>query len=519
MDILQALHANNPLLWVVTDESARLVDLLVEELSPKSSIFRMDAFDGFVTYIRGAWKKVLVNLDGDLGPTFNFSVALHHVFSNSGVMLVEHAHKDIDKILPLASEVSRRYHLSVMNSKPEMVKGAFVLFSCMPTPPQEISRICTVIEHELPTDDDLRDLCGHFEDKGFKISSTNKVIGSGLGLSEMEFLTASWASIKEHGRVEDEYIDTYRRKLLHKGSLLEVRRPKFSLDDLGGLDNAKRIIQSISNIWSNAENYHNFDIVPLRRLLLVGIPGSGKSSIAEAAAHEMDLLLAKGGVSQMMSKWVGESEGNMRTMFRQLKAMAPIVFWIDEFGRDLSGDRGDVDGGTTMRTHGEFLTGMQELPENILVMAAANRIDHLPPEMLRAERIDKTLFFGFPTLGERMDIFRTYLSKDMSYDFEQLAAATPFFTGAEIKALVTEVKFDICSSLGKPRDITTADLMNRIPKMKNLVWLQRNTEMRAMYSRAVEEWEWASAAQEAEAHLVLSATSKSHSVKTAAGVK
>ena len=131
----------------------------------------------------------------------------------------------------------------------------------------------------------------------------------------------------------------------------------------------------------------------------MGIPGTGKSAICEATANALGLDLARTGVSQVMNSFVGQSEANMRAVFNQIKVMAPLCVWIDEFGRDMSGGQSSshVDGGTTDRVHGEFLTGLQELPENVFLICAANQIENLKPEMLRAERFDKIIFVGLPS--------------------------------------------------------------------------------------------------------------------------
>jgi SpoVK/Ycf46/Vps4 family AAA+-type ATPase len=191
--------------------------------------------------------------------------------------------------------------------------------------------------------------------------------------------------------------------------------------------------------------------------------------------------------------------------------MAPLCVWIDEFGRDLSGGASSshVDGGTTDRVHGEFLTGLQELPENVFLMCAANQLDHLKPEMLRADRFDKILFVGLPSSSEREDIFKIYLSDietDHNFNYAQLSASTCYFTGAEIKSLINEVKFFVSSS--ELRSITTQDIISYVPRMRNILWNKSRDMIQDLYKNALEQWDWASTEQLEDAKMVINPTKR-----------
>jgi len=245
---------------------------------------------------------------------------------------------------------------------------------------------------------------------------------------------------------------------------------------------------------------------------MVGIPGTGKSAICQATANELNLDLARTGISQVMNSFIGHSEANMRAVFAQIRAMSPLCVWIDEFGRDLSGGSSSshVDGGTTDRVHGEFLTGLQELPEDTFLLCAANQLDALRPEMLRADRFDKIIFVGLPSHEERKHIFNIHLSQietDHRYDLDALAEITKYYTGAEIVSAIRETKFYVTSESFRP--ITTQDLLSYIPRNKNLIWLKHNQMVMDMYSYAYQQWDWASTQQYEDATLVLGKASTS----------
>jgi SpoVK/Ycf46/Vps4 family AAA+-type ATPase len=207
-----------------------------------------------------------------------------------------------------------------------------------------------------------------------------------------------------------------------------------------------------------------------------------------------------------MNSYIGQSEQNMRLVFKQIHAMSPLCVWIDEFGRDLSGGTSSshVDGGTTDRVHGEFLTGLQELPDNVFLMCAANQLEHLKPEMMRADRFDKIMFVGLPSFNERKDIVSIYLSDiqtDHKYDLNLISNATQYFTGAEIKSLIKEVKFYISSSELRP--ITTSDIVAYAPNMKNILWNKSRQMIQDLYKTALEQWDWASTEQLEDAKMVI----------------
>jgi SpoVK/Ycf46/Vps4 family AAA+-type ATPase len=325
-------------------------------------------------------------------------------------------------------------------------------------------------------------------------SSLSAIAKAGVGLTEQEFIQVSLLSLNTTQKVDPVFMSKWKMDRVKQGGIIEIRRPKINLDDIGGLDLAKELIDNVVWTWNNPVEAAALDIMPLRRVLFVGVPGTGKSAICEATASSLNLDLAKFGVSQMMDKFIGESEKRMRAAFSQLRAMAPLVVWMDELGRDLSVGDYQGDGGTTSRVHGEFLTGIQELPDNVLLMAAANQIGHISPEMLRADRFDKIMFVGLPSMEERVGIFGIHLGEDADqFDLESLASQSDTFTGAEIKALIREAKFKI--SVKEKRKITQKDIESLIPSQQNRMWIKHKETVLDMYKRAIAEWDWASSKQ------------------------
>jgi SpoVK/Ycf46/Vps4 family AAA+-type ATPase len=137
-------------------------------------------------------------------------------------------------------------------------------------------------------------------------------------------------------------------------------------------------------------------------------------------------------------------------------------------------------------------------------MCAANQLENLRPEMLRADRFDKIMFVGLPSFMERIDIIKIYLNNintDHEFNYEQLSQATQYFTGAEIKSLIKETKFN--AALGEMRTITTEDLVKTAPTMRNILWNKNRQMIQDLYTTAIEQWDWASTDQFNDAKLVV----------------
>lgn len=501
-----------PFVWVTTEEPTRVIDQIAQESGRPT--FRLDVMQGLLQFEeeRDRWLKVTTTDPHDpetIIPVDDPQTAFTYVMgTHDSIMLIPDGDDAVKQMGGVLLSMLLQFRTAFFDDDFDKLPSQFVLLSHEDELPDNFRRMATHVMHGLPDEAELIALTEHIATKVKMSHEVQRVAKAGLGLSESEFINISLVGAREQGKIDATYIDHEKKELLKKTDVLDLRTPKFTLEDLGGLDNAKKLVSQIAWMWSNPEELADLDLHPLRRLLLVGVPGCGKSLLAEAIASMLDVDLGKGGVSQAMNKFVGESEARMRRTFATLRQLAPIVFWIDEFGRDLSGGASSatVDGGTTDRVHGEFLTGLQELPDDVFLAAAANRIDELPPEMLRADRFDRIMFVGMPTQAERIDIFRIHLGKRAGdHDLHMLADATPFFTGAEIKSLIQTVKFEVGTTEQRPP--TTDDLLQAVPGVRGRVWINRRADIVKMYQRALVEWDWASSAQRAEANKVLNAAS------------
>lgn len=515
MEFIQHLRIRTPLIWVQTTEPDRAVDIVCHFSS--NDLFMMDPLEGLCKYVDEQWRPVLVeSLNEMTGLIENKQVhslpgALKIVFDEKGCFIIRDSHLLNDDLLSLYNHIFSKYRKGFFTNSLEEMGPQIVAISFGAEMPKELATHFAFVDLGLPQEDELAFIASHIHSKMSNEADIDQIdlsalTKAGIGLNEQEFFTTCLLSLKETDSLDPAYVLKWKLDRIKQGGLLEIRRPSLDLDDIGGLDLAKEMITNVVWAWNNPQEAKDYGIIPLRRFLFVGVPGTGKSAICEAAASSLHLDLAKFGISQMMNKYIGESERRMREAFTQVAAMAPLVCWMDELGRDLSNGDFVGDSGTTNRVHGEFLTGIQELPDNVLLMAAANRIDAISPETLRADRFDKILFVGLPTFGERIGIFDIHLGAESSdYNLEALAYAADTFTGAEIKALIREAKFKISGA--QHRHITTEDLIELIPMMRNRIWIKHRDLVIDMYKRAVTDWDWASSQQLEEASLVITGNS------------
>jgi ATPases of the AAA+ class len=195
--------------------------------------------------------------------------------------------------------------------------------------------------------------------------------------------------------------------------------------------------------------------------MLVGIQGTGKSLTAKAIAHEWHLPLLRLDVGRLFAGLVGESEARTRQMIQITEALAPCVLWIDEIDKAFPITDGRGDGGTTNRVFATFLTWMAEKTSSVFVVATANNVRSLPPELLRKGRFDEIFFVGLPNQAERKEILTVHLNKYRphnlrNYDLDRLAYETPDFSGAELEQAIIEAMH---IGFSQNRDFTTEDIL------------------------------------------------------------
>lgn len=247
--------------------------------------------------------------------------------------------------------------------------------------------------------------------------------------------------------------------MIRKSGLLEYHPLDESLGDVGGLDGLKLWLSRRQSALG--ESARRFGLPAPKGLLLLGVQGCGKSLTAKAIAAQWRLPLLRLDLGRIFSGLVGSSEENLRKAIRVAESVAPAVLWVDEIEKGLagSGSGGTLDGGVTARVFGGFLTWLQEKRAPVFVVATANRIDGLPPELLRQGRFDETFFIDLPSFDDRRAVLEIHLRRrnrdPARFDLERLASLSEGFSGAELEGAVVAGLYEAFAVGG---DLTQAQI-------------------------------------------------------------
>ncbi len=315
--------------------------------------------------------------------------------------------------------------------------------------PDEIEKETTVVEFPLPGPADVAEtLAGMLSSLGDRVAvevddeEREELERALLGLTQTEIENALYRVIVEDGKLDPgdiEKVIQEKRQIIRKSGMLEFYPARERMDDVGGLDVLKQWLMRKRACF--AREAEDFGLDMPKGLLLIGIPGCGKSLTAKAASSAWRMPLLRFDVGRVFGSYVGESEQNMRRAISTAEAVAPCILWMDEIEKGFAGVSGaSSDSGTTQRVFGHFLTWMQEKTEPVFVMATANDIERLPPEFLRKGRFDEIFFVDLPGEAERVEILAVHLAKRRrdpeGFALAQVARATEGFTGADIEEVV-----------------------------------------------------------------------------------
>ncbi|MDB9313449.1 AAA family ATPase [Spirulina sp. CS-785/01] len=340
-----------------------------------------------------------------------------------------------------------------------------VVVSTEVTIPEDLTEVFTVVDFPLPTATEIRAeverlVSSTGQNLGEKL--LNELVRSAQGLSLERIRRVLTRAIAGHGKLEPDDVELVlaeKRQSIRQTQILDFYPATEQISDIGGLDNLKDWLLRRGGAFS--ERARTYGLPHPRGLLLVGIQGTGKSLTAKAIAHHWHLPLLRLDVGRLFGGLVGESESRTRQTINLAEALSPCVLWIDEIDKAFAGFDGKGDSGTTSRVFGTFITWLAEKDSPVFVVATANNIQALPPEMLRKGRFDEIFFVGLPSQEEREAIFTVHLNRLRphnlsSYDLKRLAYETPDFSGAEIEQAIIEAMH---IGFSQNRDFTTEDIL------------------------------------------------------------
>jgi len=385
---------------------------------------------------------------------------------------------------PPDTQLVRAIKDTVRYYKDGPVPRTLILISPTPRIPPELESLVTLVDFPLPTESQIRSTLDGMITRNTAAGALRTELGSdgrerlakaALGLTLFEAENAFARAMVDDGRLTDAdivLVQDEKKQIVQKSGVLEVVSSSIGLDDIGGLENLKTWLRKRNGSWM--DEARAYGLPAPKGVLVTGVPGCGKSMTAKAMASAWSLPLVRLDIGKVFGGLVGASEQNMRTALRTAEAIAPCVMWIDEIEKGFaSGASGSGDSGTSARVFGTFLSWMQEKTAAVFVIATANTISLLPPEMMRKGRFDEIFFIDLPTDSERTVIFELHLkarllagpalgSLDVSEDLlASLVAATEGFSGAEIEQVVIAACFD---AFNERRALTGDDLLHEIDK-------------------------------------------------------
>ena len=323
---------------------------------------------------------------------------------------------------------------------------ALILLGCRLKLPQELEHEITHVDFHLPGSDQLGNVLDGIL-KSAKLDPLREAIREGalqsaLGLTTTEAENAFALSVVETNGIDHKIVAREKARTLKRNGLVEIVEATTGLGDIGGLDQLKEWLQRRGGAFSASAKAYGLPAP--KGLLIVGIPGTGKSLTAKATAGAFGLPLLRLDMGSVFAGIVGQSEANLRSVIQTAEAISPCVLWIDEIEKGFSGSKssGSTDGGTSSRVFGSFLSWMQEKDKPVFVVATANDVSKLPPEFLRKGRFDEMFFVDLPDVSERAQIWDIVIKrhgrKPTDFDSGALSRACGNFTGAEIEAVFVD---------------------------------------------------------------------------------
>ena len=341
--------------------------------------------------------------------------------------------------------------------------------------PAELEKEITVLNHPLPTRDDLSTLLDQIitdvrQLKQVKIdlddAGRERLLQAALGLTLGEAENVFAKIIVKSERLSGDGVSEVfaeKQQIIRKSGLLEYYATDEDFAHVGGLAVLKDWLAKRAVAFS--DEAREFGLAAPKGILLLGVQGCGKSLCAKAVSNLWQLPLLRFDVGRMFGSYVGSSEENIRRAISVAESIAPAILWVDEIDKAFAGSQssGASDGGTTARVFGTFLTWLSEKKAPVFVVATANDISQLPPELLRKGRLDEIFFVDLPRPEERMEVFRIHLNKRgrdaAKFDLTQLALASEKFSGAEIEEAINSALYDAFSAR---KELSTEQILNAV---------------------------------------------------------
>lgn len=385
--------------------------------------------------------------------------------------------KDIHNQLEEPDVISLLKYIAQRNLYNEAYDTTVFVVSSRLKVPAELEDLITIFDVPLPDVSEIRNIINEFKrDMGITVEEdvVDEIALSFKGLNEFQIKQILNLAYQDGGSLQSsdrQLILSQKEQLIKKAGLLEMIPVKESVSDIGGLENLKDWLFKKERIFNQLDKAIKFGVDVPKGIMIVGMPGCGKSLTAKATAKLFKIPLVRLDVGRLLGKYIGESEENMRKALNLSEAISPCVLWIDEIEKAFSGVGGGGGGSdVTTRLFGQFLTWMQEKENTVFIVATANDISKIPPEFLRKGRFDELFFVDLPNTDERRKIIEIHLKKRKKLhdklDILSLVKATEGYNGADLEAIIKEA-IEKCFIEGK-KTLETEDLLEAQKEIKSI---------------------------------------------------
>ena len=384
--------------------------------------------------------------------------------------------KDVDKEIENSEVLAMIKKIAEMNVYNLDYNLSIIIVSQNIQVPKELENYISIVEIPKLDRDEIEEYIKEVAtERGIKINQDDlgEIAISLKGLSKW-YITQILNMMDIVSTSNIQKIIKEKGQIIKKSGILELIDFKEKVSDIGGLENLKEWLENKAKIFRRLDEAKKFGVDTPKGLMLVGMPGCGKSLTAKVASRMFNVPLLRLDIGRLLGKYVGESEHNLRMALKMSESISPCILWIDEIekafaGIDQSGGASDI----TKRLFGQFLTWLQEKENTVFVVATANDISSFPPEFLRKGRFDEIFYVDFPNRDEREEIFRIHLEKRGKYseeliDLGKLAGLTDGFCGADIEEAVKIAVEDLFLRDDEDKTMDTDDVIDGIKKIDSM---------------------------------------------------
>lgn len=470
--LVRYIDAGFPILYINTFEEDK-VDSIISKIASPKEVYEWNETFGYINF---ETKTPLVE-------DFKFEQFLdilktEEMLENKIIIL-----KDIVPYLDDPKIVSKIKGIAKMID--QGVDATLIIVSSTLVIPKDLEKYITILEMDYLNTDEIKDIIKNFISEYLGNQNVNEDLINEFaiafkGLTEFEIINLLALSYSDDGEFTKEdlrLIFEQKQQMIKKAGILEMIPLKETINDIGGLENLKEWFVRKAKVYKNIDSAMNYGVDMTKGVLIAGVPGCGKSLSAKAAASLFQVPLLRLDMGRLMGKYVGESEGNLRKAISLAEAISPCVLWVDELEKAFAGIGGSGGGAeVTTRLFGNFLTWMQEKDSPTFVVATANDITQLPPELLRKGRFDEIFYVGLPNSSEREKIFNIHINKRRSQDLkniniQDLVNKTDGFSSADIEGVVKDA---VESAFADDKSsIETSDILEAIKNTQSLSEIMR----------------------------------------------